>query len=62
MQGGNGVNLLLHWQSKAEQLYSTGIYSRAFFTAFSVCGGGGRKFQMLIHCQDGAMEALVVCK
>lgn len=25
MQRGNGVNLLLHWQNKAEQLYSTGI-------------------------------------
>lgn len=52
MQGGNGVNLLLHWQNKAEQLYSTGIYSCAFSTAFAVWGEGGRKFQMLIHCQD----------
>lgn len=62
MQGGNGVNLLLRWQNKAEQLYSTGIYSCAFSTALAVCGEGGTKFQMLIHCQDGDMDALVVCK
>lgn len=60
--GGNGVNLLLHWQNKAEQLYSTGIYSCAFSTAFAVCGEGGREFQMLIHCQDRDVDALLVCK
>lgn len=62
MQGGNGVNLLLHWQNKAEQLYSTGIYSCAFSTAFAVRGEGGRTIQMLIHCQDEDMDAPVVCK
>lgn len=62
MLGGNRVNLLPHWQNKAVQLYSTGIYSCAFSTAFAVCGEGGRRFQMLIHCQDGDVDALVVCK